>query len=271
VTVTGETGGFQNLRLPTSRLCRLRKQLAVELIAALANVNFLGASPANCTNVSGKVVTTFPFDLIAQAQAVNAGEDWTAVVSMLDLLRRFNQSGAAINLPPGLQECSVSPVNLLRKKARDPSTQLSCPGPNTQCATAELVVFPVPRNIFAPMVFKTSTTLKRSQAGFGDVACGTIGPFAVWKLSTVNAVAGRNFTVSTDGSNCDTILAVFSGTCDNLALVACNDDNPLGNGLFVSPQSKLTFTTDGSSVFYIVAGVKSTAYGGSVKLKISSP
>jgi hypothetical protein len=134
-----------------------------------------------------------------------------------------------------------------------------------------MVIFPVSKNIFASPVFKTSVTLKRTQAAFGATACGIIGPYAVWKLTAPYAVAGQTFTVSTDGSNCDTILAVFSGSCTNLIPLACNDDNPLGNARFTSRQSQVSFVTDDSGLFYIVAGVKNNFAAGTVKLKISGP
>ena len=57
------------------------------------------------------------------------------------LLRKFNNSGLLADFPFGLNECSALDPKTLRALARDPTSQLTCPGPNDSCATAEAVIF----------------------------------------------------------------------------------------------------------------------------------
>jgi len=120
--ITGESGGTQNLKLPGSALCRARKQLAVELIAAIGNTALLGADPSVCDS-------TLPADLVDQARVVAASEDLNATKQMTALLRKFNNSGTSVtnDFPAGLVECTAVDTKTLRSTGRDPTTQLSCP------------------------------------------------------------------------------------------------------------------------------------------------
>ncbi|MFO0875184.1 MAG: hypothetical protein U0575_14605 [Phycisphaerales bacterium] len=69
-------------------------------------------------------------------------------------------------------------------------------------------------------------------------------------------------TVSLCGSGYDTRLAIYSGNCDNLALVACNDD-------FCSLQSQTSFTASGGTTYFIRVGGFSGS--GTGTMTISSP
>jgi len=258
VKVTGEPNGTQSEKLPSSALCIARKQLAVELIAAYANTTLLGTFPPNATYVSGRTVTNFPADLISQARGAGAGFDITAIHTMTALLRKFNSSGLTNNLPNGLVECSPQTSRTLKPIARDPMMQDTCPGVNNTCLAAKTIVFSV-----ANPVFKDSASIVGFPNTMPVPTCGVGGPNAVWEVSPPVAAAGRQFSVSTSGSNFDTLLAVWSGTCSNLTEVGCAD-NVVGTG-----GETLTFTTDGINMFFIVVEGKAGEVG-KVKMSVQS-
>jgi hypothetical protein len=238
---TGEPDGSQTEKLKSSAVCIARKRLAVELIAAYANTTLLGTFPPNASYLNGRTVTNFPADLISQARTVGAGFDVTAMHTMTAFLRKFNSSGQTNNLPNGLVECSPQTSRILKPIARDPMTQNTCPGVNGTCFSAKTIVFSGPTP-----VFKDSTSI----AGFQDTmpvpTCGVGGPNAVWQVAPPVAAAGRQFSVSTAGSNFATLLTVWSGTCSNLTEVGCADTVTGTTG------QTLTFTADGTSTFFIV-------------------
>jgi hypothetical protein len=264
VGVTGESGGTQSQKLPGSSLCRYRKQLAVELIAATANVHLLNTQPANVTYSTGTTTTNFSSDLLAQARAALTGVDPSVMVSMTALLRLFNSSGLTNNYPSGLVECSPQSGSLLRALSRDPTTQTSCPGVNSSCQTATTVFFSTnAANPFASAVFRQSV----STVGFGrDIpspTCNNGGPNAVWQIPPSLGVSNRQFTASTSG-NFNTMVSVWSGTCSNLTAVTCADANSANGG------ERVTFTTDGVNTFFVVGEGASGNYG-KLQLKITSP
>jgi hypothetical protein len=263
--VTGEPGGLQGARLKASALCVARKQLAVELIAATANTSLLGTFPGNATYLNGRVTTNFPPDLISQAQTAAAGYDPVACRTMTALLRKFNSSGLTNNLPNGLVECSPQPAQLLRSNSQDPTLQETCPGINNSCATAQIVAFPNSSNPFARAVFSTSVGLNSYTNNMPLPSCATaIGRDAVWQIPPSIGGAGRQFTASTAGSNFDTLLAVFSGSCSNLTEVACAN-------IFLGTEGEsLSFNTDGTNTFYIVGAGGQGGYG-NLKIQITSP
>ena len=84
------------------------------------------------------------------------------------------------------------------------------------------------------------------------------------QVKSAVGTTGRQFTVATAGSNFDTMISVWSGTCSNLINVACTNA-VAGNG-----GERLSFTTDGTNTFYIVAEGSSGGYG-KLKLKVTSP
>ena len=174
--------------MPASALCQARKNLAVELIAATANVALFGADPSACTYLNGHTVTNFPPDLLDQARAAAAGADASQVLYFTVLLRKFNSSGVLNDFPSGSVECSPGKSSALRKLSRDPTTQISCPGINNSCDTAEAVVFANASDPFAPAKFSRTASL--TNPNFLNVTnampgppCGAGGPGAVWKIT----------------------------------------------------------------------------------------
>ena len=287
VNVTGEDRGLQTQRSPASLLCRARKQLAVELIAAIANNVLLGTSPTNASYKIGKVVTNFPADLIDQAGQAIASEDRIAIVGMTALLKKFNASGVTNQFNGGWVECSPWPRKILRSYGQDPTTKLNCPGLNDTCETAESVLFPVPTSIFSPAVFTRTVDLRQyttvvsnffssaclvggigtngaGSSGTGTNGSSATGNGAVWKITPAVGTAGRRFTVSTFGSNVGTVLSVWSGSCSNWTEVNCTNNT----SLFV--RSPMIFNTDGVNNFYIVGQGNNGSFG-RLKLRITSP
>ncbi len=281
--VTGEPGGSQASKLKASTLCVARKKLAVELIAATANASLLGTFPGNATYVSGGVTSNFPPDLISQAQAAAAGYDVVAIHTMTALLAKFNSSGLTNNLPNGLVECSPqtgsfpSPSGAkttLKRISQDPTLQDTCPGVNDSCSAAQVIVFPNSSNPFAKALFTTSvslnsytnnmppSTLCLSSSGLP----GGGGRDAVWQITPDVGINGREFTVSTAGSNFYTMLDVWKGSCgsNNLAEVTCAQNNIGNEGV------QLSFTTDGTNTFFIVGEGPIGQYGKLV-LTVTSP
>ena len=261
--LTGENGGTQNAKLRGSALCTARKQLAVELIAATANFRLLGTKPSSATYFNGATITNFPPDLLTQARNAGANFDVVAIRSMTALLKKYNASGQTNNLPGVLTECSPQTSKTLRPIAADPMTQDTCPGVNNSCAGATVVAFKT-TNPFAPAVFAQSVNLSAYTTNFPVPACGTGGRDAVWKILPAVGTAGRQFTVVSDGSNFDTMLSVWSGTCSNPIPVGCAN-SVVGNG-----GERLTFTTDGTSTFFVV-GEGSAGQYGKLKIKFTSP
>lgn len=248
---TGEDGGTQNQGLRASKLCRQRKRLAVELIAAIANNALLGTAPRHCTYVHGGVTTNFPADLIEQAGAAAAGERVNDILAMTALLRKFNNSGLTNDFRGGLVECSGLDRKTLRNIARDPSSQRTCPGINDSCETA------TPLGSFPHNESLNLSPYTDSQSG---PSCVTGGREAVWRISPPVAAPGRSFTVDTSGSNFDTVISVRRDLCNVLSEVACRD-------AVVGPGGEqVTFTTDGTATYFILIEGKNGAYG---KLKLN--
>jgi hypothetical protein len=273
--VTGEPGGSQAAGLKGSTLCAARKKLAVELIAAEANVALFGAFPGNATYGSGNTVTNFPPDLISQAQAVGAGYDPVAIHTMTALLAKFNSSGLTNNLPNGLVECSpqtgkiqISPgvKASLKQISQDPMLQETCPGVNNSCSAAQVIVFPNSSDPFAKAVFTTSVSLNAYTNNMPAPTCDIGGPDAVWQITPDVGINRRQFTASTAGSNFQTMLAVWEGTCgsNNLIQVTCVDNNIGNEGV------QLSFNTDGTNTFFIVGEGPAGQYG-KLKLTVTSP
>lgn len=264
---TGESGGSQNQKLSGSTLCKQRKLLAVELIAATANVELLGTDPRDCTYSNGGTVTNFPANLLQQARTVLSGDDPTAIVSMRALLKTFNKGGLDNDFPPGVVECSPIPNKIPKSIARDPTRQDTCPGINDSCIAAEAVFFPTnATNPFANSVFSRSLNLNKFHDDFQPSSCSGGGRDAVWKVKPNLGASGRQFTVSTDHSNFDTMLSVWSGDCtsSNLTQVTCT------NAFLGTRGERLSFTTDGSNTFFIVGEGAQGQYG-KLKIRITSP
>ena len=247
---TGDDNGTQNAKDTASVLCRARKLLSVELIAATANVGLLGTWPMDATYNNGVTTTNFPADLLTQARTVAAGEDIAACNAMTKLLNLFNNSGRLNSFWGSEVECSSSKNSALKKLSRDPTLRDTCPGRNDSCVTAEAVI----------NEGTTSFQFKRS------VNTSKFSGNSVWyKIEPDVGRPARPFTANTAGSNYDTMLTVWEGTCGLQTQVAQNDNN--GTSL----QSRVQFSTDGSNTYYIVVGSGSTGGYGKAKIKVTSP
>ncbi|MGD0016144.1 MAG: vWA domain-containing protein [Verrucomicrobiia bacterium] len=264
---TGDSTGGSSL------LCRARKLLAAELIAATANVRLLGTQPSNCTYVVNG--TTFPADLLSQARNVAAGEDVAACLAMTKLLQEFNSSGATNGFPSGLVECSAGRQAALKKLSHDPTTKLNCPGKNDQCETAEAVVLTYNTNTFKTAPFKRSFNTTVNSTGLvSDGTLHTYSASAWYKITPDVGSANRWFTASTAGSNFDTLLSVWQGNCatNGLSLVAVNNNySYIKQGrVITSNQALVKFQTDGTNTFFIVVGSAKGGYG-KANIKVTSP
>jgi hypothetical protein len=230
--------------------------------------------PSFCAYSDKGVPLAFATNLFTEAQAVLAGYDVDAVREMTVLLRTFNLSGVTNALPPSLLECSPSlSKKELKSISRDPTTQLLCPGVNDACTAAEVVAFPNQDNPFAIAKYKAKVNLTKYSDQLPAPPCSDGGRDAVWRILPETALAGRRFTVDTEGSNLDTVVSVFQGDCDNPTFVACNDDYqeqlPAG-GVATFPYSHVSFTTDGTNTYFVVVESKGSNFG-KAKVVITSP
>ena len=183
----------------SSSLCQARKQMAAELIAALANNILLGTTPSNINVVAGY---QFPNNLIDQAGVAAAGYDSGQIVTLTALLRKFNNWGASrtiTNIVPEMKKPNTTAF--LNSISIDPTAYATCPGINDSCATAEVLIFPTNSNPFAVLKVQRSVDLRKypSGAAFWTVMPGT---------------GTRHYTATTKGSNFKTALR--QGTsCNN--------------------------------------------------------
>ena len=245
--------------------------MAAELIAATANVKLLGTRPSACTYNNGGTTTNFPANLVPQARLAAIGEDVTACLAMTDLLRKFNSSGMTNDFPLGYYECSAGRNSALKKLSHDPTTKLNCPGKNDQCETAEAVVLTLDPKTLKTTPFKrtiNTTGFFPSTVSSGTSTNSTTSSNAVsgawYKITTDVGSHDRWFTANTAGSNFDTLLTVWQGTCGSLSTVTNNDNNG------VSLQSLVKFQTDGVNTFFIVVGSGNGGYG-RANIKVTSP
>jgi hypothetical protein len=262
---TGELGGTQHLKYRAARICRDRKQLAVEMIAALANINIFNTRPEGMTYDTGKTITNFPATLIEDARAAAASDSLENIAIATGLLRKFNRSGITNQFPSPLIECNPQSRKELQSISRDPTDRFSCPGPNDDCDSAQGLVFPNDTfGVFGTAKTKAKADTSKLTDQIFSPSCGQGGPEAVWKLTPTVARASRRFTVDTRGSNFDTLVSIYQGPCDLLTEVACNDDAP------DSVNAKVSFNTDGTNTYFIVVEGKNGAVG-NIKLSLTSP
>lgn len=114
---------------------------------------------------------------------------------------------------------------------------IPCPPANDTCATAEGIGD-------GETIFQNITGANEDETG-----CGPTGAPAVWYFVNDGGTP-TEVTVSTAGSDFDTIIATITGDCDNQVCDQVNDD---ANGTL---QSELTFTTpgNGENVYIVVLG-----------------
>jgi hypothetical protein len=274
---TGESGGSQNEKLSASSVCKQRKLLAVEVIAATANVRLLGTNPTNCTYSTGSTITNFPADLLHQGLLALEGDDPTAMASVRVLLEKFNAGGQTGDFPPGIVECTPNTSKFLKSIARDPTRQGTCGGINNSCSNAMAVYFPASSNPFASGKFSQSISLLPTTypPSFPAPTCGTGGPSAVWVVKPDIGTTNRQFTVSTAGSNFSTMLSVWTGSCAASSNGVSGGSNGL-NQVICSMNTTgllgttITFNTDGTNSFFIVGEGPAGQYG-KLKIQITSP
>ena len=283
----GTTGDKQT----ASALCQARKKLAPELIAAIANNVLLGTGPGNARYNNGGVLTSFPDDLIEQAGQAAAGGDVVQIQLMTRLLHKFNGSGVTNDFIYGV-ECSPNSHSFLTKIAHDPTTFLNCPGLNSSCQTAEIVVIPSSDNPFATVNFKrsvdtrkyagicanisTNTASSTGTSGSNSVAYVCFGGSGYWMIPPSLGSANRHFTVTTAKSNFPVDLTVSRGDCANLVSVVTASASSSSSSYY---PVKAQFITDGTNTFYIQAGSYTTVGGvqvssgvyGKLNLTITSP
>jgi hypothetical protein len=184
------------------------------------------------------------------------------------------------NLPNGLLECNAQTGKIpivsgtetnkitLKQISQDPMLQTTCPGVNDSCDAAQVVVFPNSSDPFARAVFTATVNLGSYTVNMPGPACSGGGRDAVWQIIPTVGIHGRQFTVSTAGSNFDTMLALWTGRCSaggsNLVAVSCADNNVGLEGV------QLTFNTDGTNTFFIVGEGPVGQYG-KLKITITSP
>jgi hypothetical protein len=253
---TGEDDGRQTAKLLGSKLCRERKRLAVEMVAATANLVLLGTDPGNCQYVQGNLVVTIPTNVLQLAGAAMVSEDINQVKLMTALLRKFNSLGETNAFPGSWVECDPTDRKTLQSVARDATSRFNCPGINDTCETAQgILSFP----------FKQSLDLSKYTDLVPSPDCAVGGPDAVWKVAPPVAASGRNFVIKTEGSTFPTVVSVWTGdSCADIIPIACS--NQTGGFL---PDSYLQFTSNGSNTYYIVVEGVAAAVG-SLKVNITS-
>lgn len=88
--------------------------------------------------------------------------------------------------------------------------------------------------------------------------CGNLGA-SVWFKSVVSLSSIATVASDTDGSNFDTVLAVYkwNPVTNGLTLVGCNDDSPFR----ASPTSRVSFMGIPGEIYYFQVGGKDGASG----------
>src|SRR5262249_47428152 len=79
--------------------------------------------------------------------------------------------------------------------------------------------------------------------------------------------ADTSYGVDTVGSDYDTVLSVYTGSCGNLTRLACSDD--FGSTIAESNRSVLTFAARAGTTYLIEVSGKGT--GGNLKLRLGYP
>jgi hypothetical protein len=110
----------------------------------------------------------------------------------------------------------------------------TAPPANDDCAN--------PTPLACPATITQDTT---EATGDGPSDCASANFNSVWFSFTGD---GAQHTLSTTGSNYDTVLEVFIGPCDDLTSVACNDDEDNANGILTS---RVTFTATAGTTYLV--------------------
>ena len=208
---------------------------------------------------------------------------------MTALLHKFNGSGVTNDFIYGV-ECSPNSRAFLTKIARDPTTFLNCPGLNSSCQTAEIVVLPNSDNPFATANYKRSVDTRKFAGICANIntnsSSGTsntngieyvcFGGSGYWAIPPSLGTANRRFTITTAKSNFPVNLTVSKGDCAKLVSVVTVSASSSSSSYY---PVKAQFNTDGINTFYIQAGSYTTAGDvqvstgiyGKLNLTITSP
>ncbi len=152
--VTGEIGGTQSSKSKGSSLCVKRKQLAVELIAAIANVQLLGTDPSQCSFVNAKTNVNFSSDLLDQARIAAAGSDVSAIVSMTAMLHLFNGGGQANDFPPAWSSVHQPRLRCSRSSRVIQQPRIPVPVSITVAARPQWLHLRIPTSLLPPYTRK---------------------------------------------------------------------------------------------------------------------
>jgi cysteine-rich repeat protein len=115
----------------------------------------------------------------------------------------------------------------------------------------------IPRLPFTDVALTTDATLSPGEI---SPSCGFV-PSSQTVWYRVTARQNATITASTLGSNYDTVLAAFTGSCERLTELACNDD-------FDSQQSLITFSAAAGETYYLAVGAPESA--GTLRLFVDS-
>jgi hypothetical protein len=95
----------------------------------------------------------------------------------------------------------------------------------------------------------TVNTAQATSAGDPTPACQPSFGKGVWYTFTPSS--STTVTISTCGSDFNTVLAVYTGSCGSLTQIACNDDNgPACSG----NQASVSFAATAGTTYYVLAG-----------------
>jgi len=123
-----------------------------------------------------------------------------------------------------------------------------------------------PRSIAALPFSDTMDTRTATTAPDDPATCaGASDANSVWYSFT--ASSDTVYGVDTVGSDYDTVLSVYSGSCGGLTRVACSDD--FGSAIAESNRSVLTFAARAGTTYLIEVSGKGS--GGNLKLRIGYP
>jgi hypothetical protein len=182
----------------------------------------------------------------------NGGDlgDWASGTN--DAFNAFSSSGVQNDLTP----VDVRVMDVIGYDLG--STSLS----NDQCSGAIAL---------SANVIRTDNTTNATSTGDPGTttACNPVANISrgVWYKFTPGS--NGTVTVSTCGSNYDTVLEVYTGTCAARTAIACNDDNgPICSG--TAGPGSLTFNgTAGTTYLILAASFGSTGTGGSLQIVAS--
>ncbi|MGH7899296.1 MAG: hypothetical protein ACREQQ_15175 [Candidatus Binatia bacterium] len=134
---------------------------------------------------------------------------------------------------------------------------LDCPQPsNDDCANASVI----DDATCAPFADQRDTTEATTEVGEPAATCGDIHGATVWYQLTTSIT--RQVRIATEGSDYDTVVQVYSGSCGATVPVACDDDSGPGN------QSFLTFTAQAGVAYLVRVGSFAQTEGGNLNLLI---